>query len=63
MTRRLPVVHAVPLFIGGQHKAAPTCPCQPIEASDLLEPQQRVLIHRPMPDVRDARPVRSEPTS
>ena len=60
MTRRLPVVHAVPLLIGGQHKASPTCPCAPIEASDLLQPSTRVLIHRDVPDVRDARPVRVE---
>jgi hypothetical protein len=54
MTR--PPVDAVPILARGDHRPSASCPCQPIEASDLLEPSVVVRIHRALPDPRDAPP-------
>ena len=49
MTRRLAIVHALPLDAAGDHVASTTCPCRPIEAADMVEPARLVVVHRHVP--------------
>ena len=39
--------HVVPLWARrGDHRASPTCPCQPVPAADLADPHVAVYVHR-----------------
>jgi hypothetical protein len=49
-------VDAIPIDARGDHRPSDSCPCVPIEGSDLLEPSVRVRIHRHIPDRPDAPP-------
>ncbi len=45
---RIPLpVHAVPLEVGGTHRASALCECKPIAHRDLNEPGRVVYVHRP----------------
>ncbi len=50
MTRHPAIVHAVPLDAAGDHRPSASCPCRPIEATDLAEPARIVVVHRHVPD-------------
>ena len=47
--------HVVPLWARrGDHRASPTCPCQPVPAADLADPHVAVYVHRFLDRARDA---------
>ena len=53
MTTRHPAtIHAVPWFASGDHRPSESCPCGPVQATDLCEPGRLVVVHRRM-DQRD----------
>jgi hypothetical protein len=49
-------IHAVPLDARGPHVPLPSCPCHPIEATDLEEPGAIIVIHRHATWPRDQMP-------
>jgi hypothetical protein len=55
MTR---TVDAIPIDARGDHRPSDSCPCRPIEGSDLLEPGIR--IHRHIPDHPDPPPATAD---
>jgi hypothetical protein len=56
MTRHPSTIHVRPLDATGDHAASQTCRCNPIQATDMLEPGRVVIVHRRMPDVPDVPP-------
>ena len=49
-------IDAIPLDASGRHVPADSCPCRPIQASDLLEPGRLVRVHRHIVAPRDPEP-------
>jgi hypothetical protein len=57
MTR---TVDAIPIDARGDHRPSDSCPCVPVEGSELLEPGIRIRIHRHMPDHPDPPPASAD---
>ncbi len=56
MTRHPATIHALPVDAAGDHRPSASCPCSPMQATDLIEPSRLVVIHRHLPDVPDPAP-------